>query len=240
MTVPPVTPASRLANARDLASVGHGVRPGVVYRADAPSPGDEAPSHLEDWPPRTVVDLRGDSEKAHAHALGAVATIVDIPVLDDAALTGAQARETLMSLEVLYTHMTQGAPAAALVRAVHLVAEAEGPVLVHCSAGKDRTGVLAALLETLLDVPRAAVVADYVATGEHMHGVIERMMRGVTADFREAAMAQMPPEVFEAPAHAIEVVLDRWEAEGGAGAWFATHGGEADAVARLRARLLLS
>lgn len=240
MTVPPVTPTSGLANARDLSSVGHGLRAGVVYRADAPAPGDEAPSHLEHWPPRTVLDLRGDSEKAHAHALSSVATIVDIPVLDEAALTGAQARETLMSLEVLYTHMTQGASAAALVRAVHEVATAEGPVLIHCSAGKDRTGVLAALMETLLDVPRDAVIADYVATGEHMHGVIERMMRGVTDDFREAAMSQMPPEVFEAPAHAIEVVLDRWDHEGGAAAWFAAHGGEADAVTQLRTRLLLA
>jgi protein-tyrosine phosphatase len=40
------------------------------------------------------------------------------------------------------------------------------PVLFHCSAGKDRTGIAAALILSLLGVPREAIVADYALTNE--------------------------------------------------------------------------
>ncbi|MBR7539997.1 tyrosine-protein phosphatase, partial [Mycobacterium tuberculosis] len=39
------------------------------------------------------------------------------------------------------------------------------PSLVHCAAGKDRTGVFTALLLSALNVPSAAIVADYTLTG---------------------------------------------------------------------------
>jgi protein-tyrosine phosphatase len=45
-----------------------------------------------------------------------------------------------------------------------LVTAGEGAVIVHCSAGKDRTGVAAALVLEALGVPRAAVIEDYVLT----------------------------------------------------------------------------
>ncbi|WP_159449162.1 tyrosine-protein phosphatase [Demequina sp. NBRC 110055] len=229
---------SCLANARDIATAAPGLRAGVLYRSDAPAPGDQAPDGLEPWPPRTVIDMRGVAEKGHDHPLATHARVVNIPVLDDAALTGAQARETLTSLSALYTHITEGPAAAALVRAVAEVATADAPVLIHCSAGKDRTGVLAAVIEALVGVSRERIVGDYVATAAQMHGVMARMMRGVSDEFREAALSQMPAEVFDAPAHAIEAVLDRWDAEGGVAAWYRAHGGDEDTVAALRGRLL--
>ena len=44
------------------------------------------------------------------------------------------------------------------------LADAEGPVLIHCAAGKDRTGLLAALTHHLLGVHRDDMVADYLLT----------------------------------------------------------------------------
>ncbi|MGF1462536.1 MAG: tyrosine-protein phosphatase [Maricaulaceae bacterium] len=45
-------------------------------------------------------------------------------------------------------------------------ADDHGPLLIHCAAGKDRTGVLAAVLLTVLGVSREAIYADYVFTNE--------------------------------------------------------------------------
>ncbi|MEN5147437.1 tyrosine-protein phosphatase [Brevundimonas diminuta] len=49
-------------------------------------------------------------------------------------------------------------------RYFRLLADAEGPVLIHCAAGKDRTGLLAALTHSLLGVAHDDLMADYLAT----------------------------------------------------------------------------
>jgi protein-tyrosine phosphatase len=54
--------------------------------------------------------------------------------------------------------------AATIVAGLDAVAAARGAVLFHCSAGKDRTGLGAALILTALGVSRAEIIADYVAT----------------------------------------------------------------------------
>jgi protein-tyrosine phosphatase len=44
------------------------------------------------------------------------------------------------------------------------IAQGEVPILVHCAAGKDRTGIAIALLLTVLDVPHETIIADYLLT----------------------------------------------------------------------------
>ena len=51
-------------------------------------------------------------------------------------------------------------------RALRRMAEGRGRVLVHCSAGKDRTGVFCALLLSALDVPWPVIMADYLRSSE--------------------------------------------------------------------------
>ena len=46
------------------------------------------------------------------------------------------------------------------------LAEAEGPVLIHCAAGKDRTGVLAALTHRLAGVHQDDIIEDYLLTND--------------------------------------------------------------------------
>jgi len=44
------------------------------------------------------------------------------------------------------------------------IAQGEVPVLVHCAAGKDRTGIAIALLLAVLDVPHETIIEDYLLT----------------------------------------------------------------------------
>lgn len=49
----------------------------------------------------------------------------------------------------------------------HMVDNAENASVFHCSAGKDRTGMAAALILSALDVPRETIIEDYMLTLEH-------------------------------------------------------------------------
>ena len=51
-------------------------------------------------------------------------------------------------------------------RAVRTIADAPGPVLIHCTGGKDRTGILVALIQHMLGFSRADIVAEYLRTND--------------------------------------------------------------------------
>jgi protein-tyrosine phosphatase len=78
--------------------------------------------------------------------------------------------------------------------------EANRPTLIHCSAGKDRTGVTTALLLTLLGVPEETIVADY-SLSNHAYEQIAQIM---TPDLRQArwvgvSFAKMKPVLLANP-----------------------------------------
>ncbi len=119
----------------------------------------------------------------------------------------------------------------------HLAADDAGPALVHCAAGKDRTGTLVALVLDAVGVERAAVVADYALSAER----VEAMFRRWTT----AAGVEMPADL--APhlprAEVMDAVLAHLDAEygehgtGGAPGWLAANGLTAEELTRLRERL---
>lgn len=80
------------------------------------------------------------------------------------------------------------------------------PAVFHCAAGKDRTGMLAALLLAALEVPRAIVLADYALTA----GGIERMRSWALREFPEMSerMAETPSQFMAALPDALGEVLD--------------------------------
>jgi protein-tyrosine phosphatase len=122
-----------------------------------------------------------------------------------------------------------------IVESVRTIARARGAVLVHCAAGKDRTGVVVALALDAAGVERAAIVADYMATGERIEGIMERLVSSPTYRAElEGHDAQRHAPVQEAMERVLELVDERF---GGPLAWLRTHGLEAEDVALLRERL---
>ena len=78
---------------------------------------------------------------------------------------GASRDEAVAALTQIYREMPFDPMFVALLRDYFAaLAEAEGAVLVHCAAGKDRTGVAVALTHHTLGVDEEAMLADYLAT----------------------------------------------------------------------------
>ncbi len=122
-----------------------------------------------------------------------------------------------------------------IVGSVRAIARAEGAVLVHCAAGKDRTGVVVALALDAAGVDRNAIAADYLATKERMGAILARLVRSPTyraeLEGYDAQKHEPLPGTME---RVLELVDERF---GGSTAWLSSHGlGGADAE-RLRRRL---
>ena len=123
-----------------------------------------------------------------------------------------------------------------VVGSVRTIARTDGAVLVHCAAGKDRTGVVVALALDAAGVDRDAIVADYLATRERIDAIVARLIRSPTyragLEKRDATGALAPePGTME---RLLELVDDRF---GGSAAWLSAHGlGDHD-LERLRHRL---
>lgn len=233
----------RLVNLRDVASASKGLVPGVLLRSDAPLLGDvhDYDSIGVAWPPATVVDLRDQVEVGDSHPLADEVPVLSFPVLDGAIGDPDAMHHT--TLEEMYAAFVRAPSAAWLAKAITAVAVEATPVLVHCTAGKDRTGATVALALALVGVPREEILADYVLTHEAMPRVIDRMRRKYglpPADPAEASPpGGLPDDLFTARAEAMASMLDLVEAyDGGVAGWFVASGGAPETIDALRSRLL--
>ncbi|ALR20201.1 tyrosine-protein phosphatase [Sphingobium baderi] len=66
------------------------------------------------------------------------------------------------------------------------------PILIHCSAGKDRTGAASALLLDFLGVQRATIVDDYVRSSSELNG--DMHFKNMLSDAKLHLYADLPPE----------------------------------------------
>jgi protein-tyrosine phosphatase len=231
-------PPHRLGNFRDLGGLGAGagmkVKSDVVYRSDAPYADDLPPEGASAWPPGLVIDLRSSWEVERSaefeHEWPAGTLVHRLPLLGDAA-PESQNQE----LEALYEGMVAAA-APQLASIVTIVANATRPALIHCTAGKDRTGIAIAILLLSAGVERSSILADYARTTENMRKVIARMAM-VGRDV--AALKGVPSRMFAAPpevmAHTIDVLSQQ---PGGARGWLFEHGVTGRDLALLRSRLV--
>jgi protein-tyrosine phosphatase len=124
---------------------------------------------------------------------------------------------------------------AAIVRTI--AAAPEGGVLVHCAAGKDRTGLVIALLLDLAGVPRDVIAADYALSSENLRERtrewIERVPEQRAEREAEMARGRTRPEVM------LEVLAHLDERYGGTEGYLLAAGCRESDFTALRERLLL-
>ncbi len=122
-----------------------------------------------------------------------------------------------------------------IVGAIRTIARAEGAVLVHCAAGKDRTGVVVALALDAAGVPREAIVSDYLATEERIDDIFDRLLSSPT--YRPELEGHDPSRHAPVPGAMERVLALVDERHGGAAAWLTSHGLSEEDLTRLRDRL---
>jgi hypothetical protein len=122
-----------------------------------------------------------------------------------------------------------------IVGAARAIARARGAVLVHCAAGKDRTGVVVALALDAAGVGRDTIVADYLATAKRIEAIFARLVGSpLYHDELEGHDPQRHAPVPGTMERVLELVDERY---GGSEAWLLANGlGEPD-LQRLRNRL---
>ncbi|WP_141013027.1 tyrosine-protein phosphatase [Nocardioides sambongensis] len=232
-------------NVRDLGGLplptgGH-TRFGVAYRASTLQqsvPADVA-ELVQRRGLRTILDLRLPDEAAReGHGLfgDAGLEVVSAPIrkTTDTGLDVVVPDTRTTDLGVLYQQLLAGSTDS-IVTAARVVADpSRQGVLFHCAAGKDRTGVVAAVLLDAVGVAGEDIVADYVLTSERAPAIRERLVS-------IPAYRNLPPVangVMSVDGEAIrQLVRALHEQYGGAGRFLLDNGLSAAELASLRATL---
>jgi protein-tyrosine phosphatase len=123
-----------------------------------------------------------------------------------------------------------------IVAALRDVAHGSGATVVHCAAGKDRTGVVCALALEAVGAGREAIVADYVATGDRLVPLLARLRSSPTY---AADLDGRPDELHRPRPETMSRFLELLDEHHGAPlGWLEAHGFGARDVQALRARLV--
>lgn len=227
------------SNVRDVGGLRAGerlVRRGVLLRSDHldDATADDIALLAGDLGLRGVIDLRVGFEDPRPPAWdGHGVEVLPLPLFD---LSGTTDRSAFQGDPAdAYAAMLELA-SASLVAILRFVVRPEGtPVLIHCAAGKDRTGIAVAVLLSLAGVDHEEIVADYLATGERLDRVRAQLASKAAYD----RMATNPMLAEGMTADPIERVLEVISSHvGGAEGYVVGHGASPAEVQRWRELVL--
>jgi protein-tyrosine phosphatase len=209
-------------------------RPGMVVRSDNISnltqSGVQA---MWDFGVNTVIDLRSESEVAKFPSPFASPEYgpeyLNLPVIDDAF---AKQMGDGPGMAERYKLMLDGRQQA-FGQIISAIAKVDGPVVFHCYAGKDRTGLIAAMILSLAGVQRDAIGADFAETDTHLATRYQEWLATAPPDRLEAMRDELrcPPEWMLG---ALDHLDSRW---GGVEAYLGAAGVQPSDVTRLQAKL---
>lgn len=235
-----------LANARDVGGLpldgGGRVRTGVLLRTESlEGLGPAAVAYLTDeLGVVQVLDLRTDRERT-TYGLGALAD-VGVPVhrlsfIPETGIALPETGDAQAALDPMLGHYLaylEGRGEYVVDGVRRIAALDSGTTVVHCAAGKDRTGVLVALVCAAVGVPREEITADYALSATRIDALFEK--------WTTASGEPMPPaEELDRHRPRAEVMAEFLrlldERHGGPIGWLQENGLTDDELARLRARL---
>ncbi len=212
-------------NWRDLGGLptkqGGRVRAGRIFRSDTLQELDYSDAHwlAEEVGLRTVIDLRLEGEvvregrgplENHSEVRHVNAPLFSV----DPSIPGTAV--PLITPEMLVPHylgfLTVSRDAFAIIAEV--LATEGLPAVVHCAAGKDRTGVVVAVILDAINVQREAIIADYVRSRETYPLVHARLLR---LESYGKYLDKQPPGVQDSSPETMSGFLDGLNSEYGSG-----------------------
>ncbi|MFF9562954.1 tyrosine-protein phosphatase [Leifsonia sp. NPDC014704] len=194
---------------------GGTTRQGKLFRADAlgrlSAAGREA---LRELGIRIVIDLRDDFEVAALpDALdGLDVEVLHLPVFEGSGASASTVGATIVHLydKIVFQHTD------VIVRALREIADTgEEPVVVHCTAGKDRTGIVVALALLAVGVDRETVVSDYAVTEDNLRGPWLEGMLELVRGYGVEVTPDLRIILGGSPREALETTIDRIEERAG-------------------------
>lgn len=237
MTVHDVPGAFNVRDVGGLPASGGVTRDGVLFRSGHLAQlTPEGRERLSGFGIRRVVDLRDDQERRHEPSRldGLDVETVRLPMFAGSA---ASFFDDDLSLDDLYRALIDGS-ASRLVEVVRAVLAVQ-PVLVHCTVGKDRTGLSVALVLAAAGVDEEAIVEDYARTEALLPAArnanVLRFLRG-----RYPHAGHLEDLATRSPAQALRTVFDDLRVRyGGAVDYLRAYGLREDEIAELRRILIV-
>lgn len=183
-------------NIRDLG--GYATRDGLTTRWRRVLRGDglhrltpEGIAALNEEGLTSVIDLRSAAEledDPNPYKDHAPVTFYHKPVYDDLAPALMATNEAGGDDPLVQFYLTALIERGDAMRDIlqTLASAPEGPILFHCTAGKDRTGLVAALLLEVAGVDRETILADYSLTGEFIADLVEELLERTRANGGDA------------------------------------------------------
>ncbi|MCW2494833.1 tyrosine-protein phosphatase [Jatrophihabitans sp.] len=129
-----------------------------------------------------------------------------------------------------------------VIAALRLIAYSPGATVVHCAAGKDRTGVVVALALAEAGVERDAIISDYARTAERIEAILTRLIGTNTYASMGDGTGSVDPELLarhsprDTTMQRLFATID--EELGGVHVWLRSHGWSDEDAAALRSKLL--
>ena len=228
---------------------GRRMRAGRVYRSGTLDDArDSDLDALQSIGFKTIVDLRAPREKKKELPLIAGARRIDLPIdLENKARDrlpplmtkrGAEG-EVVEVLKQMYRDLADETwPQAGQLFQILLSADAY-PLLIHCRAGKDRTGFLCALVQQAVGLERASIFQDYLKTNDHFGLVTPRMERVMKIFSLGRLQMDNVRASFSARQEYLQAAFDQIDQHhGGLAMYLAACGITSSEIATLRALLL--
>jgi protein-tyrosine phosphatase len=156
----------------------------------------------------TVLDLRDTQTVAARGAARLGVRCVNVPLLSDevVAQSGPKIAESSPRTFMRHTRDAATAESVAVVFAL-LADESSYPLVFHCLGGKDRTGLIAALVLGVLGVVDEDIARDYARTEPNMVRIIERLRQRGLLPADGSFTKELPRSFFETPPAAMISLL---------------------------------